>query len=265
VSISLRAKAQKFTSATALPPLTISLNLAAGGDFSPAPVAGDVVHAAVYYADDSGLPQFSGPAGWTLIRSQSFVAADIVYQVWGHLVGASEAAYTWTATNNGQANQVFVTHAFDLAGAFQGAYNPGGQDPAPFAKINQAGALTQTASNASMAAADSALMAGWGMDIGQTYSGIGTINSVVPATLFDSHLTPGAGFSAATGLWLAPGIGTWVPTATATGTFGKWGAVRWGIRVQPPPPPPPIIPPAYGVRPAFVDERPRRMRRWLST
>lgn len=227
--INLRGTARK-TVTTA----TVTLNCAAGGDFSTAPQATDNMMVILYYCDDSGLPQFSGPAGWTLIRSQSFVATAVVYQIWYRIAAPPEATYTWTATNNGQSAQIFILHGMALSGAFTGAYNPGGQDPSAFAKINQAGTLTQTAPTATMAAATSALMAGWAMDSNaQVYTGLDTINGVIPqVAFFDSHTLT----SVATGLWLAPGIGTWTPTAHAGGTFGRWGAVKWGVRQQPPPP-----------------------------
>lgn len=260
MSINIRGTARKIVTTP-----SIILNCTAGGDWTAAPQATDDMMVIVYYTDDSGLPQFNGPSGWTLIRSQSFVATSVVYQIWYRITATVETTYTWTAVNNGQTGQVFILHGIAESGAFTGNYNPGGADPLPFAKINQLGALIQTSPTATMAAPSSALMAGFAMDsTAQVYTGLDQINGVIPQVVFaDSRSVSGSGMSVVTGLWLGPGIGTWTPTAHAGGTFGSWGAVKWGVRQQPSPPA--ILIPTQSYSPSLLlpDLTRRRCRRWL--
>lgn len=261
MSIGLRGTARKIVTTSA-----ITLNCASGPDWSVLPQPTDDMMVIVYYCDDSGLPQFNGPiSGWTLIRSQSFVATAVVYQIWYRIASASEATYTWTAVNNGQSGQVFILHGMGESGAFTGIYNPNGADPLPFAKINQTGALTQTAPTATMTAASSALMAAFAMDsTAQHYTSLDSINGVNPSVaFFDSFSVISSGMSVGTGLWLASGVGTWTPTAHASGTLGSWGAVKWGVRQQPPPTPIPIPTGPYGSALALPEFTRQRRRRWL--
>jgi hypothetical protein len=255
VSISLRSSVRRASTA-----LTVTLNCAPGGSFPVDPQANDIIMAIVYYTDDSGLPGFAGAAGWAQLFNNTFVSATTVFQIWERLVTPPEATYTWTGMSNGQSGQVFELHAFCLPGAFTGGYNPGGADPLPFRNLNQAGALTQHAPNATMAAATSALMAGWAYDSNaQSYTGLGTLGGVTPTAIIGSGIAGGSGSSLAciSGLWLAPGVGTFTPTASSAGTLGRWGSVKWGIRQQPPAPAVPTTPALYGASTGFAPRRRR--------
>ena len=255
--IGLRGTARKIKTTT-----SITLNCAAGGDFKTAPQLSDNMMTIIYYTDDSLLPQFNAPAGWSQIQNSTFVNGVVVFQIWRRIANASESSYTWTAVNNGQSAQAFILHAVSLTNAWQTAFNPGGADPLPFRKFNQPGALSQPTATANMSTAGSALMAGFSYDSNaQIYTGLNTINGNIPQVAFADNISVvSSGMSVITGLWLTPGIGVWTPTATANGTFGSYGNTRWGIKVQPLPTINPPFPAIYQDIFTSISRRRRRQR-----
>lgn len=263
----LRSTVQKIRAVSNGPGIdtTITLNSVTGGDWSLTPQIGDIMMVIVYYCDDSLAPNFSGPAGWVLIRNNTFVSGSLVFQIYHRVVTGAEGFSIWNSVNNGQGGQVFCLHGFCLTGAFTGQYNPFGQDPTPFNKVNQAANITQTAPNAIVANPTSALLAGWGNNVSSpAYATINVINGVVPITLFDNAggFPVSVGMAIASGLWLGPGNGNWSPTATlAAASVAQWGAVRWGIKAAPTPPPTPL--PPLPIASSSIQFVPKKRRRYL--
>lgn len=215
--------AQRSSTAT-----TVTLNCAAGGNWTTTPATGDLMVVFAYYDDDSTLAQFTPPAGWTLIQSNIFVTSILAFQIHYRFATASEATYTWTAVANGQTGQCMLLHGFTL----RGAANPLAFDPVVFRKLNQADAVTQPNVAAIVVNADSALFGGWGQDVATVnYSALSTVNGVTPTALFDAPSTTNSHMRCASGLWLAPGAGSWTTTATEGGPVAaSWGATKFGIR-----------------------------------
>ena len=207
---------------------SVTLNCAAGGDFSPAPANGDFILASVHYDDDSGIPDFTSPGGWgTLGNHQAVSSGFLIRGVNRRFAALPEATYTWTANNNGQANQAFVL----LAAVARQVANPFALDPFQQFNANQADSPTQSTPNSVMAHADSMLVATWGQDSGTAdYSSVAAVNGVTP-TVIVGHTFVHVGCRAALAIWLAPGAGTWHGVATEGNTsLGLWGSEIVGIR-----------------------------------
>ena len=207
---------------------TVTLNCAAGGDFATPPANGDFILASVHYDDDSGIPDFTSPVGWgTLGNHQSVSAGFLIRGVNRRFAALPEATYTWTAINNGQANEAFVL----LAVVARQVANPFTLDPFQQFNANQADSPTQSTPNSVMAHADSMLVATWGQDSGTAdYSSVAAVNGVTP-TVIVAHTFVHLGCRAALAIWLAPGAGTWHGVATESNTsLGLWGSEIVGIR-----------------------------------
>lgn len=208
---------------------TVTLNCTAGGDFSPPPANGDFILASVHYDDDSGIPDFTGPAGWALIGNhQSVSAGFLIRGVNRRFAALPETTYTWTPQANGQFNEAFVL----LAAVLRQVANPFALDPFQQFNANQADAANQSTPNVVMAHADSVLAATWGQDTALVnYSSVATVNGVTPTVIVGHAGISGATCRAALAIWLAPGAGTWHGVATEGSTsLGLWGSEIVGIR-----------------------------------
>ena len=208
---------------------TVTLNCAAGGDFATPPANGDFILASVHYDDDSGIPDFTSPVGWgTLGNHQSVSAGFLIRGVNRRFAALPEATYTWTAINNGQANEAFVL----LAVVARQVANPFALDPFQQFNANQADSPTQSTPNSVMAHADSMLVATWGQDVATVnYSSAAAVNGVTPTFIAGHAGVSGATCRAALAIWLAPGAGTWHGIATEGSTsLGLWGSEIVGIR-----------------------------------
>lgn len=225
MSISVVATALKTSTST-----TVTLNCAGGGDFSTAPSTGDLMVVAVHYGDNSGIPNFTDPGGWSVIGAHQAESAGVLLRgVNRKFAVASEATYTWTAQANGQLGQGFIL----LAAVLRNVANPFVLDPFQASNAGQADAANQSTPNSVMAHADSVLVASWGQDASSVdYSSVGAINGVTPTVLFGHISSPSVmSARAALALWLAPGAGTWNGVATEGGTsLGLWGSFVVGVR-----------------------------------
>lgn len=225
--ISVRATVNKLQLTSAL---TITLNCAAGGDWSATPQNGDFMLVHAYLQDDSGAPSFTPPGGWTNWGFNQGIAVDspdaLRRLASRRFATSPEATYTWTSTSVGQTFTVWLLQGVCLSGVL----NPYGGDTGPFALTNQADRNPQAAPNLSVQLPDSVVVAGWGTNPQFTtpYASVAAINGVSATFIRDNN-----GF-ACLGCWLAPGVGIWTPTATrGVNGQGHWGALGGAIKAAP--------------------------------